>query len=560
MIDYSLLHTYVKEPRYSEDARQHNIDIRIGVKLIYFNRHTAMKRMIQKTILCLIIITILSPIIRDSQGTTVSKRSAQTMFNAAASCENSLRESKKKQKYRKNWEECIRKFISLNSSVVTNENGLKEKSIFHTAGLYFGLYRYSGKRSDLLKAKELFSTVTTDYPDSELYQLSRTEISRIEEIAKKNGGDERIKDIDVNGRAEARDIRYWSHQKYTRIVLDLDTLVRFDHAASSENRVTLNLYNLYVGKELKDKIESISDSSIKNVQVSETGPDAIAISFWFDGLKKFTAFPLPSPPRIVIDIFSKDTNKKNTLQPTEEPPSKKDKMVSSQPAQKIDTIIIDPGHGGKDPGAIGKSGLTEKEVVLDIGLRLRDMIIRKMGKRVIMTRDTDVFIPLDERSRLANGSNGELFVSIHANSSPKKNTRGVEVYLLGAPSDKRALATAARENSTSEEDVNYLQAILKELAKDFTTEMSLEFAHLTMESFSGILDKRYNIVKLGVKKAPFYVLIHTDMPSILAEVSFISNPYEEALLRKDDYRQKIAEALLEGIREYIENRQGQIPS
>lgn len=519
-----------------------------------------MRRMIQKTILCLIIISILIPFTRDSLGTTVSKRSAQSGFNAAVSCENSLRESKKKQKYRKNWEECIRKFISLKNSAITNESGLKEKSLFRAAGLYLGLYRYSGKRSDLLDAKKLFSNVTTDYPDSELYQLSRTEISRIEEIGKKNGGDERTKDIDVHGRAEARDIRYWSHQKYTRIVMDLDTLIRFDHVTSSEDKVTLNLYNLYVDKDLKGKIESISDSTIKEVQVSEKGADQIAISFWLDGLKKFKAFPLPSPPRIVIDIFAKDTNKKTTQQPSEEPPSKKDKMVKSQPPQKIDTIIIDPGHGGKDPGAIGKSGLTEKEVVLDIGLRLREMIIRKMRKKVIMTRDTDLFIPLDERSRLANGSNGELFVSIHANSSPKKNTRGVEVYLLGAPSDKRALATAARENATSEEDTNYLQTILKELAKDFTTEMSLEFAHLTMESFSGILDKRYNMVKLGVKKAPFYVLIHTDMPSILAEVSFISNPYEEDLLKRDDYRQKIAEALFEGIREYIENKQGQIPS
>ncbi|MEK7307083.1 MAG: N-acetylmuramoyl-L-alanine amidase, partial [Nitrospirota bacterium] len=321
--------------------------------------------MIQKTILCLIIITILSPFIRDSQGTPVSKRSAQSRFNAAAACENSLRESKKKQKYRKNWEECIRKFISLKSSVVTNENGLKEKSLFRAAGLYLGLYRYSGKRSDLLNAKELFSNVTTDYPGSELYRLSRTEVNRIEEIIKKNGGEGK-KDIDVKGRAEARDIRYWSHQKYTRIVLDLDTLVRFDQAASPpDDKVTLNLYNLYVGEDLKRKIEAINDSIIKEVQVSERGPDAIAISFGFDGLKKFKAFPLPSPPRIVIDIFGKDTNKNNTLPPSEEPPSKKDKMVSSQPAQKIDTIIIDPGHGGKDPGAIGKSGLTEKEVVLD---------------------------------------------------------------------------------------------------------------------------------------------------------------------------------------------------
>lgn len=515
------------------------------LKLIYLSHD--IRSMIRKVVLCLIIIAILFPFTQDSLSAQRSKKLAETKFNSALSCEDSLRQSKKKQKYRKNWERCIKKFISLNNYIKGDEEGLKEKSIFHTAELYFGLYRYSGKKSDLISAKELFSRLTADYPDSELYGPGIERINLIDQAITNRGWEKKTKKGDDSDKVKMKDVRYWSQPKYTRIVLDLEALIKFGKTVSlPEDNVTLNLHNIVIEEDLKKKIESINDSIIKGVLVSGGGSDSATISFKIDGLKKFKVFPLSAPPRLVIDLFGKDTEKSIAAQPL------------AQSSSKIETIVIDPGHGGKDPGAIGNSGLTEKEVVLDIGLKLKEMLINKMGKRVIMTRENDVFIPLDERSRLANGNRGELFVSIHANSSPRRHTRGIEVYLLGASSDKRALATAARENFTSEEDVNYLQIILDDLAKDFTTEKSLEFAHLTMKSFSGVLKKRYNMVKLGVKRAPFYVLIHTDMPSILAEVSFISNPYEEGLLRRDNYRQKIAEALFEGIKDYI--RQGQVPS
>lgn len=515
------------------------------LKLIYLNYD--IRSMIQKIVSCLIVIILFSPFTHDSLSAQSSKKSAETKFISALSCEDNLRQSKKKQKSRKNWERCIKKFIYLNNNITSNEDGFKEKSIFHAAELYFGLYRYSGRKLDLISAKELFSRLTTDYPDSELYKPSIKRINSIDQAITDQGGEKRTKKGGDSNRVKAKDVRSWSQERYTRIVLDLDALIRFERIVSlPEDNVTLNLYSIVIEEDLKKKIESINDSIIKEVLVSEKGPDSVTISFKLDGLKKFKVFPLSAPPRLVIDLFAKDSEKIIAIQPP------------AQSSPKIETIVIDPGHGGKDPGAIGSSGLTEKEVVLDIGLKLKAMLINKMGKKVIMTRESDVFIPLDERSRLANGSNGELFVSIHANSSPRRHTRGIEVYLLGAPSDKRALATAARENFTSEEDVNYLKIILNDLAKDFTTERSLEFAHLTMESFSGLLKRRYDMVKLGVKKAPFYVLIHTDMPSILAEVSFISNPYEEGLLKRDDYRQKIAEALFEGIKDYIQ--QGQVPS
>jgi N-acetylmuramoyl-L-alanine amidase len=218
----------------------------------------------------------------------------------------------------------------------------------------------------------------------------------------------------------------------------------------------------------------------------------------------------------------------------------------------INTIVIDPGHGGKDPGAIGKSGLMEKDVVLDIALKLRNLLEKQLSKRVILTRESDVFIPLDERTLIANAKKADLFISIHTNSSPKKKTRGVEIYLVGQSTDRTAMATAARENSASERAMSDLEVILNDLLENTKIDESLELAHTTRRSFLKTVGAHYNhTVDLGVKRAPFYVLINANMPSILAEVAFISNPTEEQRLSNETYRQRIAEALFEGIRDYI---------
>jgi len=169
-----------------------------------------------------------------------------------------------------------------------------------------------------------------------------------------------------------------------------------------------------------------------------------------------------------------------------------------------------------------------------------------------MTRHDDVFIPLDERTLLDNNKKADLFVSVHDNSSQKRNTQGIEVYLLGRATEENAIAVAARENATSHKDALDLQeVILNDLQRDFTLNQSLEFAHFTQNSFVHNLIPAYPTETLGVKRAPFFVLAHTNMPAILAEISFISNPVEEKRLRNPNYRQKVAEALFIGIKEYI---------
>jgi N-acetylmuramoyl-L-alanine amidase len=224
---------------------------------------------------------------------------------------------------------------------------------------------------------------------------------------------------------------------------------------------------------------------------------------------------------------------------------------------KIGRIVIDPGHGGHDTGTIGPTGLREKDVVLDVGLRLKKLLERKAGCEVAMTRNDDTFIPLEERTAIANAKAADLFVSIHANASSDRSARGVETYYLNFTSSPESLQVAARENATSQESVHQLQDLIKKIVLTEKIEESEEFArqvqkevHRYTAQLSGNQPDR------GVKKAPFVVLIGANMPSVLAEISFLTNPGDEKSLRRGDYREKIAEALYDGILDYVNHLGG----
>ena len=224
---------------------------------------------------------------------------------------------------------------------------------------------------------------------------------------------------------------------------------------------------------------------------------------------------------------------------------------------KIGRIVIDPGHGGHDTGTIGPTGLREKDVVLDVGLRLKKLLERKAGYEVIMTRSDDTFIPLEERTAIANAKAADLFVSIHANASSDRDARGIETYYLNFTSSPESLEVAARENASSQESVHQLQDLIKKIAMTEKIEESAEFARRLQKAvyrrtsqLSGQQRDR------GVKKAPFVVLIGANMPSVLAEISFLTNPRDEKSLRRSDYRQKVAEALYQGILDYVNNLGG----
>ncbi|MGH9675517.1 MAG: N-acetylmuramoyl-L-alanine amidase, partial [Candidatus Acidiferrum sp.] len=222
---------------------------------------------------------------------------------------------------------------------------------------------------------------------------------------------------------------------------------------------------------------------------------------------------------------------------------------------KIGRIVIDPGHGGHDTGTIGPTGLMEKDLCLDVALRLGKIIQQKLpGADVVFTRSDDTFVPLEERTNIANQARADLFISIHANSSEDHAARGIETYYLNIKGSPEAMAVAARENATAQEGIHDLQDVVKKIAQTEKVDESREFAQDIQESLSKRVQKSAKTVKnRGVRKAPFVVLIGADMPSILTEISFLSNPADEQLLKKPEQRQRVAEGLYQGVASYLQS-------
>ena len=331
-------------------------------------------------------------------------------------------------------------------------------------------------------------------------------------------------------------IRYWKDPNYIRIVIDLSSPVTFQEKyLPNPDRLFIDIHNTRITTEINPI--HIGDGVVTQVRTGQHDKETVRVVIDLSAKAGYKILPLTSPDRLVIDI----------LRDPPPPVNESEQKIAAR-----QTIVIDPGHGGKDPGARGKSGLMEKDIVLDVGLRLRKLIKERLGANVIMTRETDVFIPLEERTAIANTKGADLFVSVHANASRRTGAKGVETYLLGRATDRDAMATAERENSASEKSLNTLELILTDLMNTAKKEESLRLAYYVQENMIGHLEKRYKVTDLGVKQAPFYVLVNASMPSILAEISFISNPEEERLLSEEEHRQEIAEAILAGIRKYIQ--------
>ncbi|MGA9504795.1 MAG: N-acetylmuramoyl-L-alanine amidase, partial [Terriglobales bacterium] len=234
-----------------------------------------------------------------------------------------------------------------------------------------------------------------------------------------------------------------------------------------------------------------------------------------------------------------------------------DRSLTRALGLKIGKIVIDAGHGGHDTGTIGPNGLLEKDVVLDVAKRLGRLLESRLGAEVIYTRQDDTFIPLETRTAIANRERADLFISVHANSSRDADARGVETYYLNFTSSPEALEVAARENAVSEKSIHELQDLVKKIALKEKIEESREFAGDVQESlYGGLALNNAGIRNRGIKKAPFIVLIGANMPSILAEISFVSNPTDERKMETSEHRQRIAESLYRGVSKYVNGLSG----
>ena len=273
---------------------------------------------------------------------------------------------------------------------------------------------------------------------------------------------------------------------------------------------------------------------------------------------KATDEPTNAPTAVAVAPRSKDTKRTAKTTAANAPPSHEaaptslgDRSLTRALGLKIGRIVIDAGHGGHDTGTIGPNGLMEKDLVLDVALRLGRLLETRLGADVIYTRDDDTFIPLETRTAIANQHQADLFISIHANSSSDPEARGVETYYLNFTSNPDALEVAARENAVSEQSIFQLQDLVKKISLKEKLDESRELATDVQQSlYAGLATRHSTLRDRGVKKAPFVVLIGANMPSILAEISFVSNPTDEAKLQTPEYRQKIAESLYKGIAKY----------
>jgi N-acetylmuramoyl-L-alanine amidase len=336
------------------------------------------------------------------------------------------------------------------------------------------------------------------------------------------------------------DIRILESPGKTRLVLELDRQAKaIERRATHPNRVILSLRNASMSRSAHAKAES--GVMPAPFSITQTNSPAITVSLPTAAFRSYKQFTLADPPRLVVDItpLTEPLPAPSTAPAPFPIPSPPSVQPTPPPAKNYTTIVIDPGHGGKD-------------ITLKVGLKLRDLLSMQPGVRVLMTRDQDVFVELEDRAKFANSQGADLFVSVHVNSHPSHQVKGIEIYHFGQAKDQRALAVAARENGTPLNSTGVgWEYLVADLLTTKKIESSLELAWTAKEAMVTHMNGHYAVNDHGVKTAPFYVLRFTSMPSILAEIAYISNPDEEGLLRKPAFIQDVAQALFKGITAFL---------
>jgi N-acetylmuramoyl-L-alanine amidase len=377
--------------------------------------------------------------------------------------------------------------------------------------------------------------------------------------------------------------------KGDRVVIELGREAHYlARRQTGPDRVQIELSDAAPAAGVAERVSEIAGPLVKSVTVDEGADRTSRIVLQLNSGPRFSTFPLYNPFRLVVDLESDDPALAHVPErdastapapPTATPsvpPASASKTAAAPPAAPaappapaapastargdyslarqlglgVSRIVIDPGHGGHDPGARG-NGVSEAQVVLDVALRLEKLLRSQPGFEVVLTRRTNEFIPLEARTALANRENADMFLSIHVNASPRADTRGIETYLLDFATNPDAEALAARENATSAQTMRLLPEIVKTIALNNKVDESRELAGMVQTALIRRLSPlSKNIQDLGVKRAPFVVLIGAEMPSVLSEISFLTNKTDASLLKQASHRQRIAEALADAVLRY----------
>lgn len=362
------------------------------------------------------------------------------------------------------------------------------------------------------------------------------------------------------GKSEAslQQVRYWCSAKYTRVVFDLDREVEHhvgrlnkDDSTKRPARIYVDLRNTLGSKDVAANME-LAEGPVRSIRSGRFDKSTTRLVLDLRHAEDYNVFQLEEPFRIVLDLWWKKEGRGQEGSRA----GQGSKDASKAKAPRLPLIVIDPGHGGRDPGAVGRSGLKEKDVALGVAVYVKDILEGQKKAKVILTRDRDQFLPLERRAWIANSKDADVFVSIHANAHPSRDVSGVETYYLDNTTDRAAMRVAALENATPEKKGDDLSRILIDLRCNVNASESNELARKMQTAvIEEVRQKGYKGTRdLGAKGSLFYVLIGAHMPSILVEVAFLTNPSEEKRLATRDYQKAVAEGVARGITDYLRQR------
>jgi N-acetylmuramoyl-L-alanine amidase len=456
-------------------------------------------------------------------------------------------------------------------------NTLADDALFKIAEIY------RTKKGDTETALRFYKLILENYPNSNSAPMAKIWV-------KKMGGSITLKQPTPVKKITAvlNGIKVWSAGDYTRVVINVSNEVVYSGHLLEQTDDSMPGKRIYI--DLKGTMLtcdtpplSVKDGLVEEIRAGQFNSKTARVVLDVGNIDDYSIFNLEDPFRIIIDVKGKKTEVSANVQP-----AKPTETTAAQPTEETENndlsiskiikdyetinqqtlsvvpvtetqirsglsvkkIVIDPGHGGHDPGAIGPDGIREKNITLKIGKMLADKL-RAMGFYVIMTRDKDVFIPLEERTAIANMSNADIFISIHANASLSRRTKGITTYYLSATHNRASMIVAARENATSTKKLSDLQLILEDLMKTAKINESAIFANdIQQDMVKSLRKDGYDTPDLGVRSAPFFVLMHANMPSILIETSFVTNPVEEHQLEETRYEQGIVDGVIKGILRY----------
>ena len=359
-------------------------------------------------------------------------------------------------------------------------------------------------------------------------------------------------------------VRYYSDRTHTRIVLDLDRPVAYQTGeVQAPERLFVDLQGVGKPDDLpgarpsgREQVIAVDGNAVSRVRVALHQPGIVRVVVDLPRMAKYTMFTLDKvndPFRIVIDVPTATVASR--LRDERRPAPPEGGSITEQLGLGVRRVVIDPGHGGTDPGAIGRTGATEKDLTLALSRALAARL-RESGYEVILTREEDRTVSLQERTEFANRVDADLFISMHVNSARNRKLRGFETYYLNLANDPTAAEAAARENAAGQRgSMRELQETLELIVSNEYQGASGELAASIQDSLVMHVSKNYqNVHDLGVKTAPFFVLVGAEMPAILIEASFVSNEEEEAWLKSSDYRVQVAEAIEIGLQSYVDKR------